>query len=61
MILLMDFKSLTFNLYFTFLKFAARNQLQFGLKKDDTDCRKEGKTIMNIFQFTHASQANIYN
>ena len=44
MTLSMDFKPLTFTLYFIFPKFVPRNQLQIGRKKDDIDCRKEGKT-----------------
>ena len=48
----MEFKPLTFTLYFTFPKFVPRNQLQIGHKNDDKDCRKEGITI-NILQATY--------
>ena len=51
MTLLMDFKPLTFTLYFTFPNFVPRNQQQIGHNKDATDCRKKGKAIMNILQF----------
>ena len=61
MTLFMVFKPLMFTLYFTFPKFVPRNQLQNGLKKEDTDCRKEGNTMMNTLQFRYDSQTKTSN
>ena len=59
--LLMKFKPFSSTLYFTFSKFVPRNQLQIGHKIDDTDCRKERNSIINILQFICDSQTKIYN
>ena len=59
--LLMKFKPFSSTLYFTFPKFVPRNQLQIGHKIDDTDCRKERNSIINILQFIYDSQTKIYN
>ena len=61
MTLFMDFKPLTCTFYFTFPKFIPRSELQTGLKKEDTDCRKDGNVIMNIMQFIYNFQTKIYN
>ena len=48
MTLLMDFKPLTFILYFIYLPKICSQKLQIGHRKDDIDCQKEGQNIMNI-------------